>query len=141
MFAAAATVAVGASALPVAAKAIGELHRAVFMSNALARQGQSLVGSEGEIERSARQRAAGIGGAVPESDEPSYMDNVPKKAVAGDTRGKYVQTRGSATSSRGILSDILAKVPRRANGTDEYKEIARPRPSRQAGYDNQAFAP
>jgi hypothetical protein len=140
MFAAvAASTAAGVAVVPVAAKALGELHRAVFMSNTLARQGES-IRDAGADERLARQRAGGIGGGeVSETDEPAYMGKLPRRAVAGDLRPSYVVKKGSATSSKGILSDILAKVPRQVHGTDSYKRIARPQPSRQAGFGNQSF--
>jgi hypothetical protein len=138
MFAAAAATVMGVSAFPVAAKAIGELHRAVFESNTLARQGLSVPKETGAGERLARQRAGGINGGT-EGDEPGYMEKVPQKSQAGDTRKKYIVTRGSATSSKGILDDILAKVPRQSNGTDDYKRINRPAPSRAAGYGNQSY--
>lgn len=140
--AAAATSAVGVAVVPVAAKALGELHRAVFPSDTLARQGESLGKDSGANERLARQRASGVGGGeVSETEEPSYMGKLPKKAMAGDLRRSYQQRKGSATSSKGILADILSKVPRQSNGTDSYKRIARPPPSRQGGFGNQSYTP
>lgn len=146
MFAAsAASLTLGATALPVAAKAFGELHRTVLQSNGnntLARQGESFDPAEGARERNSRQRAGGItGGTCSETEEPSYMDATPKKASAGDIRRSYETKKGSATSSKGILSDILAKVPRRTVGTESYKRASRPAPSRQGGYGNQSFTP
>jgi hypothetical protein len=133
-----ATAAFGVSALPVAAKAIGELHRAVFQSNVLARQGMSVPQEAGAGERLARQRAGGIKGGT-DGDDPQYMSKVPRKALAGDTRKQHLVTRGSATSSKGILDDILAKVPRKANGTGDYQRAIRPVPTRAAGYGNQSY--
>jgi hypothetical protein len=141
MFASAATVAVGVSVFPVAAKAVSELHRTVFnLSDALARQGESVPAEKGAGERLARQRAAGVDGTI-DGGEPAYMGKVPSRATAGDKRKSYEVKKGSALSSRGILDDILAKVPSQANGTDSYKRIARPQPSRQPGFGNQSFTP
>lgn len=131
----------GASAIPIAMKAAGELHRiTVLRSNTLARQGLSVPEEEGLGEKLARQRAGGISGGI-ESD-PSWARKVPAKPLAGDLRKEYeVGGLGNATSSQGILSDILAKVPKQVNGTDEYKRIARPNPKRAAGFGNQSFTP
>lgn len=127
--------------LPVALKAVGEVHR-VLMSDALARQGLGPVGPAGALERSARQRAAGVPRPGIASSEPNYLDRVPKRPVAGDKRREYeVGGLGNATSSRGLLDDVLAKVPRKLNGTAEYKRINRPNPSRAPGFDNQGATP
>lgn len=139
--AAAASSAVGVVALPVAAKAVGELHRAVFLSNTLARQGESINPDAGEGDKLARQKVGGIsGGKRAESDEPAYMGKTPKNSGA-DLRKSYQTRKGAATSSKGILSDILAKVPSQTNGTDSYKRIARPQPTRAGGFGNQSFTP
>lgn len=127
--------------LPVALKAVGEAHR-VLMSDALARQGLGPVGPSGAAERSARQRAAGIPNPGIESNEPGYLGRVPKRPMAGDLRRDYeVGGLGNATSSRGLLEDILAKVPRKLHGTEEYKRINRPAPKRAPGFDNQGATP
>lgn len=137
-----ASAAVGVAIVPVAAKALGELHRVAFPSNTLARQGESLSKDAGANERLARQRASGVGGGeVSESDEPSYMGKLPKRAVTGDIRRSYETRKGAATSSKGILEDILGKVPRKSNGTDSYQRIARPPPSQQGGFGNQSYTP
>lgn len=132
----------GASAIPVAIKAIGEIHRiTVLQSNVLARQGLSTPDELGKEERESRKRGAGFGGDI-KSKTPSYMKKVPKKAVAGDLRKKYeVGGLGNALSSRGNLTDILAKVPRKISGTEQYKRINRPPPKRLPGYGNQSFTP
>lgn len=132
----------GASAAPVAIKAVGELHRTlVLQSNVLARQGESVPAKRGEGEKLARQRAAGVKGGVV-SPEPKYMGKVPSQPVSGDLRRDYeVGGLGNATSSQGILSDILDKVPRQQHGTGEYKRINRPQPLRAPGFGNQSFTP
>lgn len=136
-----AATAAGVSLAPVAIKAIGELHQTVFLSNNLARQGQSLPKEAGALDRSARRRAAGVSDALMDDEEPSYLKEGPSRPVAGDLRKSYEVKRGSATSSKGILTDILAKVPRKMNGGEDYQRIARPPPSRQAGFGNQSFTP
>lgn len=142
MFAPAATFALGGAALPVAIKAAAELHLTSLRANTLARQGESLPGAAGARERNAKQRAGGItGGTCSETDEPSYMDAAPRKPQAGDTRADFAQKKGAATSSKGILADILAKVPRRTVGGEEYKRAARPSPAREGGFGNQSFTP
>lgn len=132
----------GASAAPVAIKAVGEIHRTlVLQSNVLARQGESVPANRGEGEKVARQRASGVKGGLPKM-EPGYMSKVPVKPVTGDLRKDLeVGGLGNATSSRGILSDILDKVPRQSHGTGEYKRINRPSPGRAPGFGNQSFTP
>jgi len=137
--------------LPVALKGLGELHRAftsdslggqrVFASDALARQGLGPVGPRGLSEKQARQRAGGISGPGIPTSEPGYIGRVPSRNVAGDQRGDYQATRGNATSSRGILGDILGKVPRKTHGSAEYKRINRPQPKRTPGFDNTSALP
>lgn len=137
-----AAVATGACAAPVFFKAAGEVHRAlVLQSNVLARQGESVPSQSGAGERLARQRASGVSG--PErKKEPGYMGKVPENNLAGDLRKDYeVGGLGNATSSQGNIMDILAKVPRRKMGTDQYKKINRPVPSRAPGYGNQSYTP
>lgn len=127
-------------ATPVLLKAASELHHSmVLQSNILARQGAGLPELEGEGERLAKQRAGGIKGGIA-SDEPGYMRKVPSKSVAGDTRGNFkTGGLGNATSSRGNITDILSKVPRRVYGTEDYKRINRPTPRRLPGYGNQSY--
>lgn len=129
-------------ATPVLLKAAGELHHTlVLQSNILARQGAGIPELRGEGEKLAGQRAGGIKGGIP-SSEPGYMRKVPSKKVAGDLRGDYMLGRlGNATSSRGNITDVLSKVPRRVHGTEDYKKINRPTPRRLAGYGNQSYAP
>lgn len=138
--AAAATTAAGISVLPIAAKAAGELHRTVFESNLFARQGRSLPDEAGVEKRLARQRVGGIsGGAI--SEEPDYMAKTPKRASRGDSRSKFLAKKGeSPYSSKSVLDDILAKVPNQTAGTESYKRISRPRPTRSDIF-NQAFLP
>ncbi|CAN8068075.1 unnamed protein product [Agarophyton chilense] len=130
------------SSLPIAIKAIGELHKAtVLQSNALARQGLSTPDKRGEDERLSRQRAGGISGGFKEQ-APSWERKVPSRAVAGDIRKDYeVGGLGNATSSRGNLVDILDKVPRKTHGNGDYKKINRPQPRRLPGFGNQSFGP
>lgn len=132
----------GASALPVAIKAVGEAHRAlVLQSNTLARQGVSVPANRGEGDKLARQRASGVSGGIT-ADDPQYIGKVPKRDVAGDLRKDYeVGGLGNATSSRGNLVDILDKVPRKTHGNGQYKRINRPVPTRAAGFGNQSFTP
>lgn len=132
----------GASAVPVALKAVGELHRTtVLQSNTLARQGESVPEKRGEGEKLARQRAAGVSGGV-KPDKPSWLGKVPSRSVTGDLRKSYeVGGLGDATSSKGNITDILDKVPTQTAGTDEYKRISRPPPSRAPGFGNQSFTP
>lgn len=127
-------------ALPVAIKAVGEIHRGLFLeSNVLARQGLGAPENPGEGDKLARQRTGGIKGGLPQ-DEPGYVKKTPTRAQAGDLRQKYrVKSLGNATSSRGNLDDVLNKVPQRTYGTDAYKRIYRPVPTRAPGFDNQAF--
>lgn len=128
----------GASALPVAIKAVGELHRAVFQSE-LARQGQGIPVKRGEGERLQRQKVGGISGGVAPT-KPGYFGKVPSRPLAGDLRKEYeVGGLGDATSSRSNLEDILDKVPRKMHGTESYKRIVRPTPTKKPGYDNQAY--
>lgn len=130
--------------LPIAIKAVGELHNHVLQSNknnVLARQGLGTPGSA-EDSRLSRQRAGGIsGGLSPEKKEPSYLGKVPSRGLAGDLRKQYKQSlRGNATSSRGSLADQLSKVPRQTHGgSSDYKRANRPPPSRLPGFDNQAY--
>lgn len=134
-------VASGIGATPVLIKAAGELHRTYLESNVLARQGQGTPADKGEDAKLARQRASGIKGGI-QSKEPQYMGKVPGKKMTGDLRKDYeIGGLGNATSSRGILEDILSKVPRQTLGTDEYKKIARPQPKKAGGYGNQSFTP
>lgn len=135
-------VATSAVVMPIAVKAVGELHRVtVLRSNTLARQGESLPERRGEEKRLARQRAAGLKGGN-EVKPPSYMGKVPSKATKGDLRREYeIGGLGEATSSKGNIIDILSRVPRRTVGTDDYKRIARPTPSRAPGFGNQSFTP
>eukprot|EP00186_Timspurckia_oligopyrenoides_P003911 CAMPEP_0182448278 /NCGR_PEP_ID=MMETSP1172-20130603/25661_1 /TAXON_ID=708627 /ORGANISM="Timspurckia oligopyrenoides, Strain CCMP3278" /LENGTH=161 /DNA_ID=CAMNT_0024645081 /DNA_START=138 /DNA_END=623 /DNA_ORIENTATION=- len=108
-------------------------------NNVLARQGEGVPDFSGAGSKLARQRAGGIKGGV-EVKGPAFLDKVPSRAMSGDIRGKYMAGGlGNATSSQGNLTDILAKVPKKINGTDEYKKIARPPPSKQAGFGNQSF--
>eukprot|EP00174_Griffithsia_okiensis_P000473 GO255931.1.p1 GENE.GO255931.1~~GO255931.1.p1 ORF type:complete len:127 (+),score=1.85 GO255931.1:122-502(+) len=119
MFSIAVTSAAGLTALPVAAKAVGELHRQVFLqSNTLARQGMNVPDKKGEGEKLARQRSAGInGGLSGAKKDPAYLRDVPSRPMAGDKRRDYeVGSLGNATSSRGNITDILDKVPRRTLG-------------------------
>ena len=133
--------ATGVPLLPVALKALGEGHR-VLMSDALARQGLGPVGPSGGAERNARQRAAGVPNPGVSSDVPDYFDRVPNRPVAGDKRRDYeVGGLGDATSSKGILEDILDKVPRKTYGLGDYKRINRPYPKRPEGFDNQGATP
>lgn len=135
----------GVSVLPIAIKAVGELHRhTVLQSNTLARQGNGLPEFAGEDEKLARQRAGGInGGLVPGKAPPAYLGKVPKRGAPGDGRRDYeVGGLGNATSSRGRIVDILNKVPRRTAGaSSDYKNANRPVPSRLPGYGNQSYAP
>lgn len=137
-----AAIASGACAAPVLFKAAGEAHRAlVLRSNVLARQGESIPAEAGNGGKIARQRAAGISGGV-KSKTPGYMGKVPNNKMTGDLRKDYeVGGLGNATSSQGNIADILAKVPRQKNGTDEYKRINRPVPRRAPGFGNQSFSP
>lgn len=132
----------GASVAPVAIKAVGEIHRGlVLQSNVLARQGVSVPAERGEGEKVARQRASGVKGGI-EKTEPDYMGKVPARPVCGDLRRDLeVGGLGNATSSRGILTDILDKVPRQSHGTGDYKTINRPSPGRAPGFGNQSFTP
>lgn len=132
----------GASAFPVAVKAVGELHRiTVLQSNTLARQGESVPEKRGEGEKIAKQRAAGISGGTKNAD-PAWLRKVPSNSVTGDLRDEYmVGGLGNATSSKGNIIDILDKVPRKTHGTEEYKRIARPQPKRAPGFGNQSFTP
>lgn len=138
MFALAAPAATSALvALPVAVKAAGELHRHVLASDALARQGVGPVPLPGAAKRAERNRAAGIPGGLADQ-EPAYLGRVPNRPVTGDLRKDYEVGRlGDATSSKGVLSDILAKVPRKTHGSGDYKKINRPDPRRLPGFDNQ----
>lgn len=137
-----AAIASGACAAPVLFKAAGEVHRTlVLKSNVLARQGESVPTEAGAGQKLARQRAAGVSGGV-KSKEPGYMGKVPSNKVTGDLRKDYeVGGLGKATSSQGNITDILAKVPKQQHGTDEYKRINRPVPSRAPGFGNQSFSP
>ena len=133
--------AAGVHLLPVAMKAFGEGHR-VLMSDALARQGLGPVGPSGDAERNARQRAAGVPNPGVPSDVPDYFGRVPSRPLAGDKRRDYeIGGLGNATSSRGILEDILAKVPRKTHGLGDYKRSNRPPPSRPDGFGNQSASP
>lgn len=147
MFALSASAAAGISALPVAVKAVGELHRhatTVLQANTLARQGNNVPANKGEGERLARQRGAGIkGGLSPNKKDPAFLRDVPSRPTAGDTRRDYeVSGLGNATSSRGNIVDILDKVPRRTvGGSSDYKKANRPTPARKPGFDNQTYTP
>lgn len=135
----------GASVLPIAIKAVGEIHHHVLQSsNVLARQGNGSPDFSGEDERLARQRTAGVrGGFAPGKAEPGYMGKVPDRKLSGDDRKDYkVGGLGNATSSRGVIDDLLDKVPRRTHGaTADYKKANRPVPSRKAGWGNQSYTP
>lgn len=135
----------GVCALPVAIKAVGELHRQhVLQSNVLSRQGNGSPEFAGAEEKLARQRTGGIlGGLAPNKGEPGYLRKVPARPMTGDKRRDYeVGSLGNATSSRGILLDVLDKVPRRTvGGSGDYKRANRPGPSRKAGWGNQSFTP
>lgn len=141
MFALPAAVA-GASAIPIAVKAVGEIHRiTVLQSNTLARQGESVPAKRGEGDKIARQRAAGVRGGV-KPDGPAWLGKVPSNSVTGDLRKDYeIGGLGDATSSKGNMADILDKVPRKTHGNGQYKKINRPTPSRAPGFGNQSFTP
>lgn len=142
MFAVPASLA-GAAVIPVAVKAVGELHRlTVLQSNVLSRQGNGVPKEKGEGEKLARQRASGVKGGIP-SSEPQYMGSVPNRKVTGDLRKDYqVGGLGNATSSRGNITDILEKVPQQIlGGTADYKRAARPVPARRPGFGNQSYTP
>lgn len=136
--------AAAAVALPVALKAVGELHQHVLMSNknnVLARQGYGLPDG-GEDMRLSRQRSGGISGGLNSGKkEPGFLKKVPSRASSGDTRKKFlINNRGNATSTRGTLEDQLSKVPRRTHGASaDYKRANRPTPSRLPGFDNQSY--
>mmetsp|Transcript_12827 Transcript_12827/g.34531 ORF Transcript_12827/g.34531 Transcript_12827/m.34531 type:complete len:163 (+) Transcript_12827:147-635(+) len=109
-------------------------------NNVLARQGRGVPDMPGAGDKLARQRAAGIKGGVETREQPSFLDKVPNKGIRGNLKENYtVGKLGNATSSQGNLPDILAKVPKKPNGTPEYQRIARPPPSRQAGFGNSSF--
>jgi hypothetical protein len=108
----------------------------VFMSknNVLARQGGGLPSMpEGERIKLERQKAAGIRGGV-KKDTPSYLDNVPSKPVAGDTRMKYMgvgKQGANPFNSQSTLTDILDRVPKQSSGgSADYKASVRPEPNR-----------
>jgi len=115
-------------------------------NNVLARQGNSVPSAPGDEARRQRQRAGGIGSAnEADADEPGYLGKVPKRVgVAGDIRKNYEAPKGknNATSSQGVLDDILAKVPSRSDyGTGDYAKSVRPQPSAQGGFGNQSYSP
>lgn len=136
--------AAAAVALPIAVKAVGELHQHVLMSNKnniLARQGYGIP-DIGEDAKLSRQRSGGIsGGLTPQKKEPGFLKKVPSRGQSGDKRKDFLTSgRGNATSSRGTLQDQLSKVPRRTHGASaDYKRANRPTPSRLPGFDNQSY--
>lgn len=140
--------AAGISAMPIAIKAIGELHRHTVLqsngNNTLARQGNGTPSLPGVEDTLQRQRAAGIkGGFNPSKQPPAYMGKVPSRKLAGDDLEDYlVGGLGNATSSRGKMIDILGKVPAgTVGGSTDYKKSNRPTPRRVPGFGNQSFSP
>lgn len=138
--------AAGVSVLPVAIKAVGELHRLTVLksnnNNVLARQGNGSPTSDDT--KLARQRAGGVRGGLSDAKpSPKFLDKVPKRGAPGDGRRNYeVGGLGNATSSRGQINDVLDKVPRRTAGASaDYKRANRPIPSRLPGFGNQSFGP
>eukprot|EP00179_Madagascaria_erythrocladioides_P009916 CAMPEP_0198326676 /NCGR_PEP_ID=MMETSP1450-20131203/14133_1 /TAXON_ID=753684 ORGANISM="Madagascaria erythrocladiodes, Strain CCMP3234" /NCGR_SAMPLE_ID=MMETSP1450 /ASSEMBLY_ACC=CAM_ASM_001115 /LENGTH=163 /DNA_ID=CAMNT_0044030653 /DNA_START=85 /DNA_END=576 /DNA_ORIENTATION=+ len=142
------------TAAAISAKALSELHRAanpapplVLAANAnnnLARQGLAGPALPGANRRAESDRVGGIRGGVSKKDgeAPAYLEKVPKKEMTGDLRKDYAPGGlGDATSSKGNLSDILAKVPNRGayGGNDDYRRANRAPPSRQGGFGNQSF--
>lgn len=140
--------AAGVSVIPVAIKAVGELHRLTVLksnsNNVLARQGAGSPTSVADDTKLARQRAGGIRGGLSQAKpSPKFLDKVPKRGAPGDNRRDYeVGGLGNATSSRGQIDDVLDKVPRRTVGANgDYKRANRPIPSRLPGYGNQSYGP
>lgn len=150
-----AAAALGAPAVMLSMKALSSVEQAISparplaanKNNLLARQGNSVPTAAGEETRRQRQRAGGLQGAnESDADEPAYLGKVPQRegGVAGDLRKTYEAPKGknNATSSQGVLEDILAKVPSRDTyGTGDYARSVRPQPSNQGGYGNQSFGP
>lgn len=148
-----AAAAIGAPAVMLSLKALSSVEQAISparplaanKNNVLARQGNSVPAAPGDEARRQRQRAAGLQGAnEADADEPAYLGKVPQRAggVAGDLRKTYEAPKGknNATSSQGVLEDILAKVPSRADyGTGDYARSVRPQPSAQGGFGNQSY--
>uniref|UniRef100_A0A7S0BH21 Uncharacterized protein n=1 Tax=Rhodosorus marinus TaxID=101924 RepID=A0A7S0BH21_9RHOD len=99
-------------------------------NNVLARQGEGVLTKPSDASRLQQQRAGGIKGVGADEDkEPSFMDKVPRREVQGDFRSEYKTSQGTSfTNNTSSLDDILAAVPKKANGTSEYQKIARPKP-------------
>lgn len=141
----------GIPLIPVAAKAVGEVHRQLVLqsngNNTLARQGNGTPSLPGIADTVERQRAGGISSVPPGSTKggaakAGYLGKVPSKPLAGDDREHYKTGLGNATSSRGRIVDILSKVPKRTvGGSADYKKANRATPSRAGGFGNQSFTP